>query len=291
MITLSHCPLCHSSDQTSFLSGKDYFLSKEEFEILECRNCGFRYTSPIPEADKLGAYYKSEDYVSHSDTRKGFVNSVYHYIKHYSLRRKFNLIEKLGGKAGLLDIGCGSGAFPAYMQSKGFRVKAIEPDEKARANAISEYKVDALPEEAITHFTENSFDVITMWHVLEHVYTLHERMEQIQKLLTPEGYLIIAVPNCNSWEAKYYGEYWAAYDLPRHLYHFTQSSLAVLAENYGFKIVEKLPMKFDAYYVSMLSEKYKGRSVLNAIKTGFISNLKAAGGNKEYSSIIYVLHR
>jgi 2-polyprenyl-3-methyl-5-hydroxy-6-metoxy-1,4-benzoquinol methylase len=291
MITLSNCPLCHSSNQESFLKGKDFFLSNEDFEVFECHSCGFRYTNPRPEPDQLGAYYQSEDYVSHSDTRRGFVNNVYHYVKRYSLRRKFKLIASYKNTGKLLDIGCGSGAFPGFMQAKGFQVTAIEPDENARATALSTYGVEALPEEEIKTLAENSFDSITMWHVLEHVYALHQRMEQLQKLLSPEGYLFIALPNCNSWDAKHYREFWAAYDLPRHLYHFTQPAMEFLAGQYGFRIVKKLPMKFDAYYVSMLSEKYKGGSILNAFKNGFISNMKAAGGNMEYSSVIYVLHR
>jgi len=193
-------------------------------------------------------------------------------------------------KGEILDIGCATGQFLKYMSNNGWNTTGIEPDEKTRARAISEYGLQVFPEEQLNNLKKASFDVITMWHVLEHVSDLNGRMIQLKNLLKPEGTLIVAVPNCESYDAEKYKEFWAGYDLPRHLYHFTKSDIKLLVEKFGFTIVNILPMKFDAFYVSLLSEKYKYGKMrwLPAIWNGFWSNLKS-GQNKGHSSLIYVI--
>ncbi len=290
MELLKKCPICGSVNTNLFLTANDYFLSGETFSIVKCSGCGFRYTNPRPEAEALGKYYQSADYISHSDSRQGLFASVYQLVRKYTLNWKKALIRKYNHKGDLLDIGCATGQFLHFMTAEGWNTTGIEPDEKTRKHAISEYGLKVFPEETLDEFKESSFDVITMWHVLEHVAELNPRMEQLKKLLKPGGTVIIAVPNCDSYDAVKYGQFWAGYDLPRHLYHFTKTDVDRLAGKYGFTIVNTLPMKFDSYYVSLLSEKYlKGKmNWMPAFWNGFWSNV-LAGRKRGYSSQIYVL--
>ena len=290
MEVLKNCPVCGSQKFDPFISGKDYFLTGEVFNIVKCHDCGFRFTNPRPKAENLGKYYESTDYISHSDSRKGLFASVYQMVRKYTLSRKLALISKFQQKGEILDIGCATGQFLNYMAEHGWNTTGIEPDEKTRVHAISEYGLKVYPEEQLNVLQKSSFDVITMWHVLEHVAELNTRTEQLKNLLKPQGTLIIAVPNCNAYDAKKYGEFWAGYDLPRHLYHFTKEDVQLLLENHGFTIVNIMPMRFDAFYVSLLSEKYKSGKMrwLPALWNGFWSNMKS-GQKKDHSSLIYVI--
>lgn len=290
MEVLKNCPVCGSSKFDPFIPGKDFFLTGEAFDIVKCHECGFRFTNPRPKSEDLGKYYESTDYISHSDSRKGLFASVYQLVRKYTLSRKLALISKFQQKGEILDIGCATGQFLNYMAEHGWSATGIEPDEKTRAHAISEYGLKVFPEEQLNILEKSSFDVITMWHVLEHVSELNARMEQLKNLLKPQGTLIIAVPNCNAYDAKIYGEFWAGYDLPRHLYHFAKEDMKLLLENHEFTIVNILPMRFDAFYVSLLSEKYKSGKMrwLPALWNGFWSNMKS-GQKNGHSSLIYVI--
>jgi len=290
MELLTNCPICGSETFEPFISGKDYFLTGETFEIVKCIGCGFRFTNPRPLAEELCEYYESADYISHSDTRKGVFAAVYQQVRKYTLGRKLAMIRKFQPKGEILDIGCATGQFLNFMSKNGWITTGIEPDEKTRERAISEFGLKVFPEANLNSMTKASFDVITMWHVLEHVSDIKERMAQLKNLLKPEGTLIVALPNCEAYDAKKYGKFWAGYDLPRHLYHFTKSDVKLLSETYGFTIVNILPMKFDSFYVSLLSEKYKTGKMnwLPALWNGFWSNVKS-GQNFGHSSLIYVI--
>jgi 2-polyprenyl-3-methyl-5-hydroxy-6-metoxy-1,4-benzoquinol methylase len=292
MEILQKCPVCGSEIFDPFISGKDFFLTGESFQIVKCRNCGFRFTNPRPEAGELGKYYESSEYISHSDSRQGLFASVYQQVRKYTLGQKFALIKRFHQNGEILDIGCATGQFLGFMSKHGWKSTGIEPDEKTRERAISEFGLQVYPEEQLYVLRKSSFDIITMWHVLEHVSDLNDRLEQIRNLLKPDGIFIVAVPNSNSYDAKKYGIHWAGYDLPRHLYHFTKEDIKTLMEKYGFKIVKIFPMRFDAFYVSLLSEKYKSGKMrwLPALWNGFWSNVKA-GQKNGYSSLIYVLKK
>jgi len=292
MEILKNCPVCGSQTFDLFLSGKDYFLTGESFNIMKCRECGFRFTNPRPQAEALGRYYESPEYISHSDSKKGLFASVYQQMRKYTLVQKYTLITKLQQKGEILDIGCATGQFLNYMAKHGWKCTGIEPDEKTRFYAISEYGLQVFAEGQLDLFEKSSFDVITMWHVLEHVSDLNGRLMQLNKLLKPQGSLLVAVPNCDSYDAKKYDKFWAGYDLPRHLYHFTKANVKLLMEKHGFTIVNILPMKFDAFYVSLLSEKYKSGKMrwIPAIWNGFWSNLKSKG-EIGHSSLIYVMKK
>lgn len=285
-ILLKNCPACESADISKQKTVKDHFLSQENFDLYTCTSCHLLFTNPRPALEKIGTYYKSEDYVSHSSTKKGLVNRVYNSVRSYTLNGKLKLIRTLSEGKGLLDIGAGTGHFVTKMKSAGYEVTGLEPDEDARAVCAELNRVDLLPIERLYAEELGSFDVITMWHVLEHVYNLRDDLKRISGLLNQNGVLVIAVPNHTSFDAEHYDGFWAAYDVPRHLYHFDPSSIIPMVEGYGLKFEKMLPMKFDSYYVSMLSEKYKGGSLMSALKVGWKSNRRSKGG--KCSSQIYI---
>lgn len=293
MIHLTACPLCRSEEIAKDFSTTDFSVSLEDFEIFRCENCGFLFTQNIPRENESGKYYQSEKYISHSDTSKGLVNRLYHFVRTFTLQQKRRLIEKLSGnkKGTILDIGSGTGSFLKTMQDAGWNISGIEPDETARHNSEKINNISVAGPESIHHLSQASFDVVTMWHVLEHVHRLQEQIAQIQRLLKTDGKVFIAVPNHTSYDAKHYGKYWAAWDVPRHLYHFSPATMKTLAGKHGFEITAYKPMWFDSFYVSMLSEKYQsGKSkLLKAFLTGIISNAKALINVQKCSSIIYIL--
>ncbi|NTW33394.1 MAG: class I SAM-dependent methyltransferase [Bacteroidetes bacterium] len=292
MEKLKKCPICNNEQFSDYLKCYDYFLTQEEFNIVTCNNCRFTFVNPRPEADNLSKYYNSTEYVSHSATKnKGLFNYVYRKIRNYTHKKKVNLVSYYSKGKSILDIGCASGEFLNLFKLKGWKTKGIEPNSNARNFAKKEYNLDVIDENDINDVSNESIDVITMWHVLEHVSDLNQRMLDLKRILKKDGYLIIAVPNCTSYDAEYYRNFWAAYDVPRHLYHFTPETMQTLVEKYKFSIVNKLPMKFDSYYVSMLSEKYKSGklNILKAIYIGLKSNLKAHKSLNNYSSLIYVI--
>jgi len=291
MIYLDKCPICKAKQTEEFLQLKDYFLTQEDFSIVKCKICGFRFTNPIPTEEAIGGYYHSEEYISHSNAKKGLINSIYQIVRNYSIDKKVLLVKdyKLQGK--VLDIGCGTGEFLNALSKNGFDTKGIEPNESARNQAIKNYNLIVNEEKEIHNFQSGSFDIITMWHVLEHVYRLEDRLEQIENMIKPGGFLLVAVPNPDSWDAKKYKKYWAAYDAPRHLYHFGQTDIVNLLDRFSFELIKTVPMKFDSYYVSLLSEKYKNGSsrIIPALINGFRSNFYARNHQMSYSSLIYIL--
>jgi 2-polyprenyl-3-methyl-5-hydroxy-6-metoxy-1,4-benzoquinol methylase len=288
MEQLKQCPICAHSNSILFLEVKDHSISKENFHIEECLNCGFKYTNPRPGENSIGKYYASTDYISHSNTKKGLVNFLYHQVRKFTLSRKLNLINALSPKGHMLDIGCGTGKFLEVCQAEDWKIDGMEPDESARE--IAETTIGKpLYKDIFSISGKGKYQIITLWHVLEHIHQLNESISHIADLLDSNGTLIIAVPNSNSYDAKKYKDHWAAYDVPRHLYHFENKTMEALLKKHHLKIIKMQPMKFDAFYVSMLSEKYKTFKSINFLKsmfTGLVSNWKA--GKDNYSSMIYI---
>ena len=222
------------------------------------------------------------------------MNQIYHKVRNHTLTQKTNWVQSLftGHKGQLLDVGAGTGAFAHSMLNKGWKVTALEPDAASRQKAQENYNINLLPIEELFQLEPAKYEVITLWHVLEHVENLEEYISTLEKLLTKNGTLIIAVPNYKSYDANYYSKFWAAFDVPRHLWHFSETSISKLFAPVNLKVEKTLPMKFDAYYVSLLSEKYKCGSMkpISALYRGFVSNIKAIK-SKQYSSLIYVLKK
>lgn len=283
--------MCGSNRFEPFLICKDYTVSKEDFKIVSCTACGFKFTNPRP-AD-LGRYYKSEDYVSHTNTKKGIVNRLYHLVRNYTLGKKLSLVSGFVSRGTIIDYGCGTGMFLAVCKGAGWNTFGMEPDEDARQIASGQGLTVAQDKSALESLLPDQFvNAITLWHVLEHVTDMDQTLSFFKNKLSANGVLIIAVPNYTSYDARYYKEFWAAYDVPRHLHHFSKSTIEQLLSPYGFSLVQTKPMKFDSFYVSMLSEKYKTGSVklFKAFLKGLQSNFKA----KEafgYSSVIYIFKK
>ncbi len=286
------CPVC-KSDQTHFaLKVKDHSVSGEIFDVFECSQCSLRFTKNAPSEENIGAYYQSEDYISHSNTRKGLINSLYHFVRKRTLSAKYQLIERSTGiKLGNhLDIGAGTGAFVQYMNLHNWKSTGVEPDEKAREKALEFHETNLLPAQALETLMPESFDAISLWHVLEHVHDLYPYLHQIRKSLKPSGLLFIAVPNYTSFDAVKYRADWAAYDVPRHLYHFSPASMRWLLKGSEFQLKRIVPMWWDSFYISLLSEKYAGSHSpkLKGFLTGAVSNMKAFSNIEKCSSLIYI---
>lgn len=290
------CPICNRAEVSNLLHTRDYSLTQATFDIIECAFCGLKYTYPIPPADKIAPYYDFPEYISHTDVKSGWMNKLYHYIRNKTLLQKANWVQSLftGHKGKLLEIGAGTGAFANTMVQKKWEVTALEPDENSRNIAFEKYNIALRPIDHLFTIDTLSQDVICLWHVLEHVHDLQGYMNAFNAILKPTGKLIIAVPNHTSYDANFYKEYWAAFDVPRHLYHFSPSSMKVLLKKYNFQLVEVKPMWYDSFYVSILSEKYKQTGIMGIFRAffvGCISNLKALSNPDKASSLIYVIKK
>lgn len=304
MEILEICPICDFKKFKPFLACRDYTVSRETFQIVECENCGFHFTNPRPAENEIGKYYQSEEYISHSGTKKGLINRAYHLVRNYTLAKKLQLVVRVGKshpeKLSILDYGCGTGEFLNTCKRAGFQTTGIEPEERARTYAINNYGLNVLPPDAIKSFKNDSFDLVTLWHVLEHIHRLKEFLGELKRILKGRGVAIIAVPNLTSLDAKIYKEFWAAYDLPRHLYHFCSKDIEKLFSEFSFELEYVKPMVFDAFYVSMLSEKYKNAenehkknsgNLISAILNGAKSNVFASNSENTYSSQVYILRK
>jgi 2-polyprenyl-3-methyl-5-hydroxy-6-metoxy-1,4-benzoquinol methylase len=294
---LKNCPICNESSFSNFLNVEDYTVSHKEFTIQQCHGCYFLFTNPRPPAEEIGAYYQSDNYISHHDEAKDLMSRVYTSVRNHTIKGKLKLINRMQShKGAILDVGCGTASFLQACKQDGWQVSATEPDPGARR--IAENRVGDIVSESIKApvLQNKKFEIITLWHVLEHVHELNQTVSWLQDHLTENGTLIIAVPNPQSFDAQEYGRFWAAYDVPRHLYHFTRSTMKRLVENHQLKVMEVLPMWFDSFYVSMLSNKYRNNSVslFNSAKTGILSNLKgrsAKGDGTNTSSLIYIIKK
>lgn len=280
-----------NENQNIYIKVKDYSVSGEDFQLIHNTEFDYLETTPKPSEETLPNYYKSEDYISHTNSKRNAFEKVYHQVREISLKKKLKLINSFNSEEKtLLDIGCGTGAFLKVAKDNGWSISGVEPDEDARTIASSIAGNTIYNTNELSKFKEHSFDVITLWHVLEHLPNLEEQVLLFKRLLKPKGTLVIAVPNYKSYDAVYYKNFWAAYDVPRHLWHFSQTAIKRLFQKENLKVVKTLPMIFDAFYVSLLSEKYKNKRMnpFRAFFVGLRSNLKAKRSG-EYSSLIYII--
>ena len=287
---LDRCPVCHNQNINHILTAEDFLVTREKFQIYSCQNCGLRFTNPRPNDDQLAGYYDSDEYISHSNEGSSLINGLYKIARTFTLRRKRKLIESLSQSKRLLDVGCGTGHFIDYCQQHDWQVSGVEPNEIARTQA--EEKTKIVIRQDLSEVADTSFQVITLWHVLEHLPNLEQTMNQLKSLLAPGGVIIIAVPNFEAYEASVFKEYWAAYDVPRHLYHFNPNALEQLVNKYGLKVARTYPMKLDSFYISLLSNKNKTNSnkYISSFITGLLSNVYAFK-SKNYSSLIYQIEK
>jgi len=279
------------SNKSTYLKVKDHSVTGEEFQLLHNKDLDMLETYPRPMGEKLSDYYKSENYISHTDTKRNLLELIYHSVRQIVLKRKLKLINSFNTESkSLLDIGCGTGDFLETALSANWNITGIEPNKSAREIANSKTGNSVFEMKYLEKLQPKSFDVITLWHVLEHLPDLEMHIALFKAHLKPNGTLVIAVPNFKSYDAAHYKNFWAAYDVPRHLWHFSRTSIIKLFKKENLKLVKTLPMIFDAYYVSLLSEKYKS-GFMNPFKAfwiGFRSNRKAKK-SQEYSSRTYIL--
>lgn len=290
--TITTCPVCDHGNFSNYLTTKDYTVTQETFNLVKCSSCNFIFTNPRPKAESIGKFYSSDNYISHSGKSKTILDKVYLVARNITMRWKYKLITQyFATSSSILDYGCGTGEFLNYIKNKGWTVEGLEPNNKARqkANSLLNNKVY----QNLKEVNNNQFRVITLWHVLEHIHDLNQTIQNLKKILSSDGVLIIAVPNPNSHDSQHYNNKWAGYDVPRHLWHFSQETMKSLLHKNGLKVVDIKPMKLDAYYVSLLSERYKNPnqfklvSGFKAFMEGVLSNLYARK-NKEHSSLIYI---
>ncbi|MEY4384283.1 MAG: hypothetical protein RI995_1825 [Bacteroidota bacterium] len=289
MEIISNCPVCQSQHIESFLEAKDYTVSGEYFKIVQCRNCDFLFTNPRPSAEEAGKYYQSENYISHSNTSEGLINTLYHWVRTITLKQKTNWIQPYQKSKELLDIGCGNGHFLQACKQAGWKVSGMELDlktaEQARKNTGAKI---------VNHLEEikadETFQIISLWHVLEHVYELDQYFEFFKSHLKQDGKLLLALPNPKSHDAEKFKAYWAAYDVPRHIHHFTPKSIELLANKNGFKLTKTRGLLFDSFYISLLSNEYQSgnKKLISSLITGAFSNLKAFIFHGNYSSNLYI---
>jgi len=289
------CPLCGNPSIQKVLTAKDFSVSGELFEIWQCENCTGRFTQNIPDKETISRYYLSDNYISHSDASKGLVNRLYLAVRKHTLSSKRKLVERHTGlkKGSLLDMGCGTGAFLNEMNVGGWEISGIEPDSGARHKASELYGLRIDTPDRLTQYAEYSFDAITLWHVLEHVHELHHLITRLKKLVRNTGMIFIAVPNYTAYDAQLYREYWAAYDVPRHLYHFSPTAMKRFLDEHDLVLHKIKPMWFDSFYIGMLSEKYKtGRTnLVRASWRGLVSNFNALQQNERCSSLVYIVRK
>lgn len=291
--TLKSCPLCGATEFLTKFELPDFSTTKEEFSIQQCAHCGFLVTNPRPPQDNIGKYYLSDAYISHTNENRSLFGKVYHVARRIAIRQKLELIDSYTKSkvVRLLDYGCGTGEFLAAAKKKGWQVKGIEIADNARMQAKNNHHLEVLLPQDINTIASGSVDVITLWHVLEHIDDFNGLITEFARVLTPNGSVIVAVPNPESYDAMHYGIYWAAWDVPIHLNHFKKQDIDRLAYKQGFRVVAIRKMLFDSFYIALLSEEYKtGRkNWLKAIFFATISNLK--GWRQNTSSLTYVLRK
>jgi 2-polyprenyl-3-methyl-5-hydroxy-6-metoxy-1,4-benzoquinol methylase len=294
LTSISTCPICSGTEFIVHLSCIDYTASQEHFSLKRCAKCQFIFTNPRPDDSSLARYYLSDKYISHTGSSKTLINKIYLQARKITLGWKRNLVRKYSISNKILDVGCGTGEFLLEMKSQGWEISGVEPSANARESA--EKKIDTKIFKSLDDVSENNFSAITLWHVLEHLPDPNLALQTLRKLINETGTIFIAVPNLQSYDATYYQSFWAAYDVPRHLWHFDKKNMKILLEKNKLKLIKILPMRLDSFYVSLLSESYKNPEktkfvqLLAAFIVGLKSNLK---GKKtlEYSSLIYVVKR
>lgn len=294
-VKIEYCLICGSRQLDREFSCTDHYATGEEFTVCSCRECGFRFTQDFPNEEVIGRYYLSDDYISHTDSKEGLMNKIYHTVRSYMLRSKRHLVHKHsndGGRRRILDVGAGTGYFVHEMLRKGWDARGVEKSADARNVAKKNFDITLHEYSWFETREDKSFDIITMWHVLEHIEPLVYTVRNVHRLLSDGGMFILALPNHRSYDAQHYKENWAAYDVPRHLWHFSADNIKKLLEQNGFELVEKKTMPFDGFYVSVLTEKnIGGGSAIKGMWVGFLSWVHSIFNKDKSSSLIYVFRK
>lgn len=293
-IVIQNCPACGSSKYEKVLTASDYLVSSESFEIMECNDCSLRFTSPIPDRNEIGNYYESDKYISHAKRVTSIFDIVYKIVRKFTLRSKRKIVKRISPKQSgtLLDIGCGTGNFLKTMKQSGWEINGVEINDTARKIAKKNTS-SVILNQADFFKSEQKYDVITLWHSLEHLNTLTRFLEKISISLNANGVVMIAVPNYQSFDAEYFKQDWAAYDVPRHLYHFSFEAIVKFMEKFKFELIQSKQLPFDPFYVALLSELSvrKKHNIIKALLVGWQSYWQGRKDAERGSSILYIFSR
>ena len=293
MIKLEKCIVCSKKNITEKMICKDFTVSGELFKIVSCETCGFTFTNPRPKDEDLQKYYISNSYISHTNNKKGLFNTLYQAIRLITINRKVKLLKSMKKNGKVLDIGCGTGEFLNKCKRNGYETIGFEPSDMARKQAVKNFDIEVMKSNSFEKLESNSVSIITMWHVLEHIPDIENVLVECSRLIKDNGIIYIAVPNYLSWEAKYYKNYWAAWDTPIHLWHFIEKTIKLLFKKYNLELIKTKPMIFDSFYVSLLSEEYKtgSKNYIKSFIIGLLSNIIAIFSKKGHSSNIYMFKK
>jgi 2-polyprenyl-3-methyl-5-hydroxy-6-metoxy-1,4-benzoquinol methylase len=295
MTETGSCLVCGSTGTEVLFTAKDHLVSGEDFVLKRCNVCGFTFTADPPDEKNIARFYLSENYISHSDKKQNLTDRVYHLARNYMLREKYKLVKKMSGreKGTLVDIGSGSGYFADYMNRKGWNVTGIELSEPAREYSISKFGLTVVSPTEISAIKDGSADCVTLWHVLEHLYEPVMWLREINRILKDDGKCIIALPNIQSADAGWFGNGWAALDVPRHLWHFSLATLQAFIKDHGFICSKAIPLPLDIYYIATLSYKNRGcrLPLLRGTITGLFLNVRSLFKKERASSLIYVISK
>ena len=275
----------HVEQKETHIEVVDHFLTKETFTIKKTLIKGLLKTHPAPSKNKIQLYYRSDKYISHNSTTPGVFFFIYRVIRSFNFWFKYKFVGKKELFSKTLDFGSGDQYFMEQLQRRNHNVFGIDP---LKSN-ISKQVYGSVFDESLD---SKNFSCITAWHSLEHVHDLENTITRFHKILDDNGTVIVAVPNYRSFDARLYKSFWAAYDVPRHLWHFDKKSIKKVFSNNGFSFIKSAPLLFDSYYVSLLSERYKKSifRVFNSIVVGTVSNI-IGFFTKEYSSNIFVFKK
>lgn len=267
-------------------STQDFFLTQEEFEVHETSMPGVLKT--IPQPTDVSKYYETSDYLSHDDSNTSLFARLYRLARKWNIQSKYKLISKHVTDGSILDVGAGNGELVRYLKEKHLDAQGYEPSQTAREIA---YRKGITLLDHLPLSKKGGFQVIQMFHVLEHVPDPEKTIQELYSLLEKEGVLIIALPNYKSWDANYFKKFWAGYDVPRHLFHFDEKGVVFLTKEH-FDLIKTKPMWLDSWYVSILSCRYKKSMVptLQGVFLGIVSNIVAVF-NSQPSSRIYILKK
>jgi 2-polyprenyl-3-methyl-5-hydroxy-6-metoxy-1,4-benzoquinol methylase len=291
------CPLCKGVELVLCHKSTDSLVSGDLFSVYKCTSCDFHVTSPRPTSGSVGSYYNSASYVSHNDVAKGWIPKIYRVVRDIMIRHKLRIVgrykEKAPGKNNMLDVGCGTGEFLLKSKKMGYNTTGFEPDINASETASNKGLSIITKEDRLNELSPNYFDVVTLWHVLEHMYHPKDKIEVLEKILSDNGIMIVAIPEYKSFDGGYYKQNWAGWDLPRHVYHYNESTLTRLMDELNFKLIGKHSLMFDSFYISLLSEKNLNTRLgtIRAIIIGFLSNIMAIFSSYPFSSQIYVFKK
>ena len=289
------CPLCGASGQMPYADCIDFTVSKESFILLRCPQCGVVFTSNPPKESETIRYDTLDLKLKLGDSPRGLTDKLYYYVRHRMLRKKASIVESQSYRTGgtLLNYGAKTGYFSHYMERRGWKVTSIEKYHEERQFSLETFHHRMYDVSEMDRLTPETFDVITLWHVFEHCYNPNGLLNRFYRLLRPGGILLIACPNICSTDAMHYGANWAAYNVPRHLWHFNPTSLSNLLNKHGFTLMHRQKLSYDCFYISVLSEKNKNskmpflRGMWFGMRCWFISLARL----DKSSSLVYVFRK